>query len=606
MGGVHRRGQVPRRGHHVRAVRGLPLRAGDADTSRLMRLVETASEVVETIPRPSRSMSNAFCEHHRRGRCGPSGRAGAARVRERHAGAEHRVGGGVFQRGGAALQRRRRRGWPALPGGPRRWQALPAGVFYTGSCAPAGTGSRCAPRTRPARPRAVRLAGGADARAVRAGRRRAGAAGTRRTWTRPGKPMRWDWQIGRVTPLQRTGAHAVDIYDIDGFLTTAAQVHAMHTRWQAATLAHPKAVCYLDLAWEDYRPDGTPGRLPGRGARQRLLRLSRRSGGWTSASSTRSSRCWTSGSRCARQGLRRGRAGRHRQLRPAVDHGVPPDPGDAQNLLAYAFNETHRLRHDRAVEELAVADLVGPPLHGRRGGRGVLHLPGLLRLPAARQQAVRHHLHGAGRETPCGWDAFSADRTAAQPTGKWVGEAEYGADHYVCTPGQPCPAKRRFATFCRRVYAPPYGFSAVKLDVDLDGKMFYPSLPPRDVTAARSGFRSARNAVRPWAPAVAVAPHSPVPGHRTYGSHRRHGACLITKTISGSATATACAGPLGDDPASPRAPGRPAVTRARPPGPGAGACPAPGCERGAGARGGELRPRSGRRLQRAIGLKAAA
>ena len=40
-----------------------------------------------------------------------------------------------------------------------------------------------------------------------------------------GKPMRWDWQIGRVTPLQRTGARAVDIYDIDGFLTTAAQVH---------------------------------------------------------------------------------------------------------------------------------------------------------------------------------------------------------------------------------------------------------------------------------------------------------------------------------------------------------------------------------------------
>ncbi len=87
--------------------------------------------------------------------------------------------------------------------------------------------------------------------------------------------MRWDWQIGRVTPLQRTGRRAVDIYDIDGFLTTRAQVRAIHTRWQAATLPHPKAVCYLDLAWEDYRPDASPRprRLPGRDARQGLLRL---------------------------------------------------------------------------------------------------------------------------------------------------------------------------------------------------------------------------------------------------------------------------------------------------------------------------------------------
>ncbi|HET7014670.1 MAG TPA: hypothetical protein VFI65_12215, partial [Streptosporangiaceae bacterium] len=40
-----------------------------------------------------------------------------------------------------------------------------------------------------------------------------------------GKPMRWDWQIGRATPLERTGKQAVDLYDIDGFLTTKAQVH---------------------------------------------------------------------------------------------------------------------------------------------------------------------------------------------------------------------------------------------------------------------------------------------------------------------------------------------------------------------------------------------
>src|SRR5215813_6552755 len=91
------------------------------------------------------------------------------------------------------------------------------------------------------------------------------ATAARRCWYPPhldarGHPMRWDWQIGRVAPLQRTGKRAVDIYDIDGFLTTPAEVRALHTRWQAATLPHPKAVCYIDLAWEDYRPDGTPGR----------------------------------------------------------------------------------------------------------------------------------------------------------------------------------------------------------------------------------------------------------------------------------------------------------------------------------------------------------
>jgi hypothetical protein len=76
--------------------------------------------------------------------------------------------------------------------------------------------------------------------------------------------------------------------------------------------------------------------------------------------------------------------------------------------------------------------------------------------------------------TACGWDVFTTDRTPHQPTGKWVGEAEYSADHYVCNPGRSCPAKRMFATFCARVYAPADGFAAVKFDVNLDGKVFWP------------------------------------------------------------------------------------------------------------------------------------
>jgi hypothetical protein len=76
--------------------------------------------------------------------------------------------------------------------------------------------------------------------------------------------------------------------------------------------------------------------------------------------------------------------------------------------------------------------------------------------------------------TPCGWDVFTADKTPGQPTGKWVGEAEYQQDRFVCSPGVQCAHKREFATFCHRVYAPANGFAAVKFDVNLDGKMFYP------------------------------------------------------------------------------------------------------------------------------------
>ena len=74
-----------------------------------------------------------------------------------------------------------------------------------------------------------------------------------------GKPMRWDWQI-QVDPshplTQRTGSAAVDMYDIDGFNTTASTVNTIKTTWVANTYAHPHVTCYLDLGtWEDFRPD---------------------------------------------------------------------------------------------------------------------------------------------------------------------------------------------------------------------------------------------------------------------------------------------------------------------------------------------------------------
>jgi len=44
----------------------------------------------------------------------------------------------------------------------------------------------------------------------------------------------------------------------------------------------------------------------------------------------------------------------------------------------------------------------------------------------------------------------------------------------VCSPGQKCTGPHSFGTFCRSVFAVPHGYAAVRFDVDLDGKIFYP------------------------------------------------------------------------------------------------------------------------------------
>ena len=127
------------------------------------------------------------------------------------------------------------------------------------------------------------------------------------------------------------------------------------------------------------------------------------------------------------------------------------------------------------MEELAVPELVGPPAtptapSSRSATSTTSASPPQLR--GSTQYGITcTALAGA---TPCGWDDFTTDRTTPQPTGKWVGEAEYSDDNYVCNPGQSVPGRRRFAAFCRDVYAPSWGFAAVKFDVNLDGGLFYP------------------------------------------------------------------------------------------------------------------------------------
>jgi hypothetical protein len=194
-----------------------------------------------------------------------------------------------------------------------------------------------------------------------------------------GQPMSWDWQIGRVTPLQRTGASAVDLYDLDGFVTT-----------------RPRSP-----------PSGRPGRRP-------PCRTPR----W-SATST-----WP-GRTTART--------RHRARAPS-----PPAP---------SASCTTGTRRSGGSTSGSSAQLQGSTQYG----------------------ITCTSLQGAA---PCGWTDFSTDKTGQQPSGKWVGEAEYTDDDYVCAPGQQCPAAREFVTFCQVVEKPSDGFAAVLFDADLDGAIY--------------------------------------------------------------------------------------------------------------------------------------
>ena len=286
---------------------------------------------------------------------------------------------------------------------------------------------------------------------------------------RTGHPMRWDWQIGRVTPLQRTGARAVDIYDVDGFLTTVAEVRAIHARWQAATLPHPRAFCYLDLAWEDYRPDASPhgGRFPARtlgnvyfGFPQERWVDVRELGALTPMIEARIRMC-------AAKGFDAVELDDIDSYDPPSTTGFHLTPGDWQNFLAFVDNSVHR-------HGMSVLWKNSPLLAwwGRRYADGAvveecyLYTP-CFSAPFAGTSAYGITCTGLGGATPCGWDAFTS-------RDKWVGEDEYREDGFVCAPGQACTGRHRFAAFCRAVYAPPNGFSALRMTDELDGSVFQP------------------------------------------------------------------------------------------------------------------------------------
>ncbi len=284
-----------------------------------------------------------------------------------------------------------------------------------------------------------------------------------------GHPMRWDWQIGRVAPLERTGARAVDLYDIDGFLTTRAQVRALHTTWQASTLPHPRAACYLDLAWEDYRPDGTPspdgfpaaalGRVYYGYPQERWVDL-RRVPAVMRVFDARIAMC-------ARKGFDAVEIDDIDSFNPPSTTGFQLTRGDVQNLLARVDNHIHRAGMSALWKNSGIL-----AWWGRRYTDGAVveecyQYDECFSAQLAGSRQFGFACTGLGGAHPCGYDAFTS-------TGKWVGEAEYREDGFVCGPGKRCRPRHRFSTFCQTVYAPANGFAAVKFDVDLDGALFRP------------------------------------------------------------------------------------------------------------------------------------
>jgi Glycoside-hydrolase family GH114 len=358
------------------------------------------------------------------------------------------------------------------------WQPMPAsGVFETGSLGPGRhrvqvtTGDVAGDTVATFRWRVVPLP--APVPCTRPG---GGSCWYPPHLDRTGHPMRWDWQIGRVTPLQRTGKHAVDIYDIDGFLTTRAEIGRIHTTWQASTLAHPKTVCYLDLAWEDYRPDGSPGGRYFPASTLGKIYYGYPEERWVDFRQLDALKPMLNErlAMCARKGFDAVELDDIDSFDPPSTTGFHLTPGDAQNYLAYAFNQVHRDGMTALWKNSPLLSWWGVRYTDGAVVEECYTYGGCFAGPQRGTRTYGITCSGLRGPTPCGWDVFTTDRTAHQPTGKWVGEAEYGADHFVCDPGQSCPGKRQFSTFCARVYAPPYGFSAVKFDVDLDGKVFEP------------------------------------------------------------------------------------------------------------------------------------
>ena len=123
---------------------------------------------------------------------------------------------------------------------------LPCALLLVAGCSSGGGSSDSAPG-RPAAPSSPASAppgsGSASGPGVAPGAT-SGPPGARGRW-QPAPGTTWQWQLEGTLD---TGVDA-EVYDVDGFTTSAAQVAALHAEGR-------KVVCYISVgAYEDFRPD---------------------------------------------------------------------------------------------------------------------------------------------------------------------------------------------------------------------------------------------------------------------------------------------------------------------------------------------------------------
>ncbi|HLK42028.1 MAG TPA: endo alpha-1,4 polygalactosaminidase, partial [Thermoleophilia bacterium] len=241
--------------------------------------------------------------------------------------------------------------------------------------------------------------------------------------------------------------------------------------------------CYLDLAWEDYRPDASP---PARGGVFPVDTLGKVYYGypqerWVDFRQLDALKPMLDARirMCAAKGFDAVELDDIDSFDPPSTTGFHLTVGDAENLLAYADNQIHR---DGMTVLWKNAGLLS--WWGRNYADGAVVEECYVYSQCFASQLAGNTQYGftctqLSGSHPCGWDDFSTDRTAQQPNGKWVGEVEYTSDHFVCAPGDTsCTGRHLFSTYCSTVEDPPSGFSAMRMDVNLDGRLFQPCPAP--------------------------------------------------------------------------------------------------------------------------------
>jgi hypothetical protein len=261
-------------------------------------------------------------------------------------------------------------------------------------------------------------------------------------------------------------------------LDILAHQYQIHTTWQAETLPHPKVICYLDLAWEDYRPDGTAAQYGGGFPADTLgnVYYGYPQERWVDFRQLDALKPMLDAriTMCAQKGFDAVELDDIDSFEPASTSGFNLTPGDAQNLLAWLDNEIHLAGMTVLWKNTGILSWWGRDYSDGAVVEECYVYSECFSSQVAGGSNVGITCTALTGPTPCGWDDFTTDVTANQPTGKWVGEAEYGADHYVCDPGQMCPHNKAYATYCDAIYGQSDGFAGVKFDVNLDGKTFFP------------------------------------------------------------------------------------------------------------------------------------